>query len=146
MPLLATTQSKFILSKRFPMKTTLLGVLMVALMTIPSVSRAADISELTGTWSGSWLPKGGVVDAVTVEIRQEDGKLTGRFRTPQEMTFTTATFDSKTGDVVLEAKDSKSGKNYKINGKLNKLEIKGTLTAGETMGDVLLIKWTYVPR
>lgn len=128
------------------MKTTLLGVLVVALMTIPSVSRAADVTELAGTWSGSWLPKGGVVDAVTVEIRQEDGKLTGRFRTPQEMPFSTATFDAKTGAVVLEATDTKSGKRYKINGKLDKLEIKGTLAAGDTTGDVLLIKWTYVPR
>jgi hypothetical protein len=130
----------------FSMKTTLLGFLVVALTMIPTLSHAADVSELNGTWSGSWLPKGGVVDAVTVEIRQEDGKLTGRFRTPQEMTFSTATFDSKTGNVVLEATDSKSGKHYKINGKLDKLEIKGTLAAGETTGDVLLIKWTYVPR
>lgn len=127
------------------MKKTLLGVLVLLVMAIPSMSHAADVAELTGTWSGSWLPKGGVVDAVTVEIRQENGKLTGRFRTPQEMAFTTSTFDSKTGDVVLEAAD-KTGKHYRINGKLNKLEIKGTLTAGETMGDVLLIKWTYVPR
>jgi hypothetical protein len=128
------------------MKTTLLGVFVLALMMIPSLSRAADATELNGTWSGSWLPKGGVVDAVTVEIRHEDGKLTGKFRTPQEMTFTIATFNAKTGDVVLEATDAKSGKRYKINGKLDKLEIKGTLAAGETAGDLLLIKWTYVPR
>ena len=32
-----------------------------------------------------------------------------------------------------------------INGNLV-FEIKGTLAAGETMGDLLLIKWTYVPR
>ena len=128
------------------MKTTLLGVVVLALMMIPAVSRGADVTELHGTWSGSWLPKGGVVDAVTVEIRQEDGKLTGRFRTPEEMTFSTATFNAKAGDVVLEATDAKSGKRYKINGKLNKLEIKGTLTAGETTGEILLIKWTYVPR
>jgi hypothetical protein len=128
------------------MKTTLLGILAMALMIVPSISRAADVTELHGTWSGSWLPKGGVVDAVTVEIRQEDGKLTGRFRTPQEMTFSTATFNAKTNDVVLEATDAKSGKRFKIDGKLNKLEIKGMLTAGDTTGEILLIKWTYVPR
>jgi hypothetical protein len=128
------------------MRTLIMGSLVVALMMIPAISRGADVAELNGTWSGSWLPKGGVVDAVTVEIRSEDGKLTGKFRTPQEMPFTTASFDAKTGNVAFEATDAKSGKRYKIGGKLNKLEIKGTLAAGETTGDLLLIKWTYVPR
>lgn len=87
------------------------------------------------------------MDAVTVEMRQqEDGKLTGRFRTPQEMTFSAATFDSKTGAVVFEATDAKSGKRYRIDARRNKFEIKGTLSVGETTGDLLLIKWTYVPR
>src|SRR5436190_15475235 len=124
------------------MKTALalLGILTATLLL------AADTGELVGTWSGSWLPKGGVVDAVTVEIHEENGKLTGRFRTPQEMEFSTATFNSKTGDVVLAATDAKSGKAYRIDGKLNKFEIKGTLTAGDTLGDLLLIKWTYVPH
>lgn len=128
------------------MKTTFLSFLTVALLMIPAISHAAGAEELVGTWSGSWQPKGGVIDAVTVEIREENGKLAGRFRTPQEITFSTATFDSKTGGVVLEATDAKSGKRYKIDARLNKLEIKGTLAAGETTGDLLLIKWTYVPR
>jgi hypothetical protein len=128
------------------MRRTLLGFVVVALMMTASISRAADVTELNGTWSGSWLPKGGVIDAVTVEIRHEDGKLTGRFRTPEEMAFTVAKFDPKTNAVAFEATDAKSGKHYKIDGKLNKLEIKGTLMAGETTGELLLIKWTYVPR
>jgi hypothetical protein len=105
-----------------------------------------DIQDVVGTFSGSWTPKGGVMDAVTVEIRQEEGKLVGRFRSPMEMPFTTASFDIKTGAVKLAATDSKSGKVYKLDGTLKGFEIKGTLTAGDTVGDLLLIKWTYVPR
>jgi len=122
----------------------LLAFAMVCLA--PCLSFAADISDLTGTWSGNWQPKGGVIDAVTVEIRLDNGKLAGAFRTPARVDFSRAEFDSKTGAVRLESTDPKSNKLYKVDGKLNGLEIKGTLTAGDQVGDMLLIKWTYVPR
>lgn len=117
------------------------GVLM-----LPLVGTAADTTDVTGTWSGNWTPKGGVMDAVTVEFRLENGKLAGRFRTPVPMDFTRVSFDAKTGAVSAEATDAKSGKRYKLDGKRTGNDIKGTLTAGEITGDVLLIKWTYVPR
>jgi hypothetical protein len=44
------------------------------------------------------------------------------------------------------ATDPKTGKVYQIDGRLSGNEIKGTVTAGDVKGDVLLIKWTYVPR
>ncbi len=116
------------------------------LLVMPYSLSASTVEELKGTWSGNWQPEGGVIDAVTVEIHEENGKLTGRFRTPVPMDYSKAEFDSKTNAVTLEAKDPKSGKLYKIQGKLNGLEIKGTLSAGETSGSMLLIKWTYVPR
>jgi len=116
------------------------------LVVLPLTCLSIDLETLKGTWSGSWTPKGGVIDAVTVEFHEENGKLVGSFRTPVPMNYSKAEYDSKTGKVTLEATDPKSGKLYKVDGKLNNFEIKGTLTAGDVTGDVLLIKWTYVPR
>ena len=126
------------------MKSTLL--VMAAVMILPLVSAAADITDVTGTWSGNWTPKGGVLDALTIEIRMENGKLAGKFRTPVPMDLTTISFNAKSGDVTLEATDPKSNKRYKLDGKLTGNDIKGTLVAGDVSGDVLLIKWTYIPR
>ena len=128
------------------MRATFLTCLIAAVLVMPCVSSAADIADVTGTWSGNWTPKGGVPDAVTVEIRQEGGKLAGRFRTPLPMDFSRVSFDLKTGAVSLEATDTKSAKTYKLDGKLSGTDIKGTLVAGNVTGDVLLIKWTYIPR
>jgi hypothetical protein len=86
------------------------------------------------------------MDAMTIEIRLESGKLAGRFRTPVPMDFTRISFDPKTGTISLEAMDPKASKRYKLDGKLVGNDIKGTLVAGDVIGDVLLIKWTYIPR
>ena len=128
------------------MRRSVLSLVIALFLGIPGVCSAADINDIAGTWSGNWTPKGGIIDAVTVEIRVESGKLVGRFRTPVAMDFTRATFDPKTGVVVLEANDAKAGRAYKVDGKLSGNDIKGTLTAGTTAGEVLLIKWTYIPR
>jgi hypothetical protein len=113
---------------------------------IPSMGFAADINDITGTWSGNWTPKGGVLDAMTIEARVENGKIVGRFRTPVPMDFTRASYDPKTGVVSIEATDSKAGKTYKLDARLAGSDIKGTIVVGGVTGDVLLIKWTYVPR
>lgn len=122
--------------------SSILGVILLA----PHIGMAADINDIAGTWSGNWTPKGGVLDAVTVEIRVENGKVVGKFRTPVPMDFTRATFNPATGVVAIEATDTKANKLYKLDGKLTGNDIKGTLVAGGTPGDILLIKWTYVPR
>jgi hypothetical protein len=119
------------------------------MFTGPSLAANADTiqDQLNGTWSGSWVPESGVRDAMTIELRHdESGKLTGRFVTPVPMDFTKATFNSKTRMLLLEAADPKSGKQYKLNAKVEGTEAKGTLAAGSTSGQVHLIKWTYVPR
>jgi hypothetical protein len=108
---------------------------------------AAETVELSGTWSGNWVTQGGVWNAVTVQFAQQDsGKLTGKFLTPAPMEFKKVTFDPKTGKILLEAVDEASGKNYKLDAKFQGTELKGTLTANEMTGELLLIKWTYVPR
>src|SRR5687768_9066324 len=89
---------------------------------------AAETVEVSGTWSGTWTPQGGVRDAVTVQLRQEsDGNLTGKFLTPIRVDFKKASFNPKTGTLTLEAIDESSGKHYKLDGKLQGTEFKGTL-------------------
>ena len=62
------------------------------------------------------------------------------------MNFAKATFNSKTGLISLEAMDAASGKQYKLNGKVEGTEIKGAVTVDKLAGQIHLIKWTYVPR
>jgi hypothetical protein len=107
---------------------------------------AAETVEITGTWSGNWVTQG-IWNAVTVQfVQQDSGKLTGKFLTPVPMDFKKITYDPKTGKILLEAVDETSGKNYKLDGKFQGTELKGTLAANEMAGELLLIKWTYVPR
>ncbi|HET9218353.1 MAG TPA: hypothetical protein VFR18_15315 [Terriglobia bacterium] len=131
------------------MKTTLLPFVFSTVMLLaPSLAANPDAiqEQLKGTWSGGWIPEGGVRDAMTIELRfEESGKLTGRFVTPVSMNFTRATFNAKTRALLLEAADATSGKQYKLNGKVEGTEIKGTVAADNQGGQVHLIKWTYVP-
>ena len=128
------------------MKPSVLSFAIAFALIIPGVCSAADINDIAGTWSGNWTPKGGIIDAATVEVRVESGKIVGKFRTPVAMDFTRASFDPKTGVVLFEATDAKAGKTYKLEGKLSGNDIRGTMTVGTTTGEVLLIKWTYIPR
>ena len=130
------------------MKTTVTFFAIFAAMLF-AASLAADTihDQLNGTWSGSWIPQGGIRDAMTIELKHdESGKLTGRFVTPTSMNFTKATFNSKTRLLSLEAMDPTSGKQYRLTAKVEGTEIKGTVAAGNENGQIDLIKWTYVPR
>ncbi|HTG73057.1 MAG TPA: hypothetical protein VMB70_04775 [Terriglobia bacterium] len=129
------------------MRSTVLSFVIASVLLLPVVCAAADINDIAGTWSGNWTPKGGILDAVTIEVRVEGGKVTGKFRTPSAMDFTKATFNPATGIVAIEATDAKAaGKLYKLDGKVTGNDLKGTLVVGGTPGDLLLIKWTYIPR
>ena len=127
------------------MKATL-SVLVILAMFV-SWPAIAETVEVSGTWSGNWVTQGGEWNAVTVQfVQQDSGKLTGKFLTPIQMEIKKLTYDAKTGKILLEAVDAASGKNYKLDAKFQGTELKGTLTANEVTGEVLLIKWTYVPR
>src|SRR5262245_54727480 len=112
------------------MRSAILCFVIAALLLTPTAGWAADINDIVGTFSGNWTPKGGVLDAFTLEFRLEGGKLTGKFRTPVAMDFTKATFDPKTGAVSVEATDAKASKAYKLDGKLTGNDIKGTMVVG----------------
>jgi hypothetical protein len=126
------------------MKRSILVFLFLASI---QVAAAQEDSVLNGTWSGSWVPKGGVRDSVTVELRQESGgKLVAKFLSPVPMDLNKTSFNAKTGMLLLEGVDAKSGKAYKLNAKVQGTELKGTLDMGDVSGELHLIKWTYVPR
>jgi hypothetical protein len=129
------------------MKATVLGFgISAAILFATSLSADTMLERLNGTWSGSWIPAGGVRDAMTIEIKHDDsGKLTGRFVSPVSMNFTKAVFDSRTHSLLLEGTDAASGKQYRISAKVEGTEIKGTATVGNDSGSIDLIKWTYVP-
>ena len=127
-------------------RAMLSGIVLVVLTGLMQ-SVDAQSSAINGTWSGNWTPKGGVPDAITIEVRQDDaGKVTGKFLNPAPMEFSKATFSAKTGMMLVEATDQKSGKHYKLEGKIEGTELKGTLGAGEASGELRLIKWTFFGR
>jgi hypothetical protein len=127
------------------MKTVLFAFITLVLLLATAV--AQDAAAINGTWSGNWTPKGGVPDAVTVELRRDTaGNLTGKFLTPAAIDFRKAYFNPVTGIVTFEATDEKSGKHYKLEGKLKGTELIGTLGVDDTAGEVRLIKWTFFGR
>ena len=128
------------------MKSTLLAFFLIGIVMVATLAAQAP-PEIAGTWSGNWTPKGGVQDAVTIEIKQDTpAKLTGKFLTPAPMEFSKVAFNRTTAALTAEAFDEKSGKSYKLDGKVKGTELKGTLTVNRTPGDLLLIKWTYFGR
>src|SRR5436190_22467965 len=104
---------------------------MAAVLAAPVVA-ADSLSTLDGTWSGDWMIKGGVPDAVTVQLSVSDaGKLTGKFLSPTTMECTTSSYAAKTRQLVLEATDDKTNTHYKLVGKVSGTEIIGTIESGE---------------
>jgi hypothetical protein len=126
--------------------TVMVFAISAAILLATSLSADTMQDQLNGTWSGTWIPSGGVRDAMTIEIKHDDGgKLTGRFVSPVSMNFVMAAFDTRTHSLLLEGTDTASGKQYKVTAKVEGTEIKGTVTAGNETGSIDLIKWTYVP-
>ena len=110
-------------------------------------SAGAQAPSINGTWSGNWMPKGGVPDAVTIELRLDNsGILTGKFLNPVQAEFSKATFSPKTGLIAAEATDQKSGKHYNLEGEIKDTELQGILSAGDVSGELRLIKWTFFGR
>ncbi|HLH31121.1 MAG TPA: hypothetical protein VKY31_07955 [Terriglobia bacterium] len=123
--------------------TFLVFALVAATLLAPSVAADTD-SQVVGTWSGNWTPKGGVPDAITIELKQESfGKITGKFLTPSPLDFSNVSFNAHTHVFSAEATDKNSGKHYKLDGKVEGTELKGTLDVNDVSGNVMLIKWTY---
>ncbi len=122
-------------------------LLSLSLLSLTVVANTEKLeAQLAGTWSGGWVPEGGIRDAMTIELkRDESGKWTGRFVTPSPVPFNKVTFNSKTRTLNLEALDPTSGKSYTLSAKVEGNEINGSFAIDKQSGKVNLIKWTYVP-
>ena len=119
-------------------------ILMIAALVIPAVANDTLQQQLTGTWSGGWVPENGTHDSMTIELRYDDrGTLQGRFVTPVAVDFTKATFNAKTK--MLSAEALNSGKKYALSATLDGTEIRGTLNYDNQAGAIHLIKWTFQP-
>src|SRR5689334_1747603 len=114
----------------------LLFLLSVALLPASFLANTDKFPEqLVGTWSGGWMPEGGIRDAMTIELkRDENGKLNGSFVTPSPFKFNKTAFNSKTRTLTVEAFDEKSGKAYTLNAKVEGNEINGSLNVGQQSG------------
>jgi hypothetical protein len=125
----------------------LILLMCVSLLPTSFLANADKLEEkLVGTWSGGWMPEGGIRDAMTIELkRDEDGKLNGRFVTPSPLNFSKMAFNSKTKTLTVEAFDEKSGKEYTLSAKVEGNEINGSLAVDKQSGKLNLIKWTYIP-
>ena len=127
-------------------RIVIIPAIFAAMLVASQLSADTVADQLNGTWSGTWIPAGGVRDAMTIEIKHDDaGKLTGRFVTPVAVNFEKAAFDSKTHALSLEGTDFITGKQYKLNATVEGTEIKGTVVAGDESGSIDLIKWTFFP-
>src|SRR4051812_18974326 len=109
-------------------------IVVVLLFVVAPVS--AKVGGLTGKWSGYWIPKGGSRQTVAIEFSDNSGK--GRFTAPEAMEFTTSELDTDSGSVTLEAKDSKSGTKYRIEGSIDNNELSGLMTVGDTTGELFV--------
>ena len=125
-------------------KVLLVLVTSMLLPAFGAAAAAAGVHEIVGTWSGNWMPKGGSLDAVTVELKEDKaGKLTGKFLTPTPMDFSEASFNPSTKAIMFEATNAKTGKLYRVEGKIKGTELTGTLMGNDMTGEVRLIKWTF---
>jgi len=124
-------------------RISFVAVFVFALAAIPAQAQS---SELRGTWSGSWIPEGGIRDAMTVRFERIDDHLSGEIINPENLELADLSFNSDTGEVMAEAVSQEVGP-VKIEARIeDETRLNGTFTYGGTVAEMRLTKWTYVPR
>jgi len=111
---------------------------------VPAVAAVVTLDSVKGTWSCSWTPASTTAqDSVTIELKVDSGRLTGRFVSPTPAEFTKATLTPQTGVLTIEAVDEKAGKHYKLDGKIQGNRVSGTFNTDGKTGPFELVKWTF---
>lgn len=119
---------------------------MFLLLTLSAIPARAQSDAIEGTWSGHWVPDGGVRDAVTVRFSVDGSKVTGEIVNPENIAFDSVSFDGSDLSLVAEAKGGQNG-NIRIEARIEEeTRLNGKLMYGATSGEMKLTKWTYVPR
>ena len=123
------------------MKMRILGVACFALVATFAV---AQMDPLSGTWTGDWGPSARDRNEVTVELKWDDGKLTGVVNPgPNAVELMSASFDPETGVVKMEAEapGRRGGTlHYMIEGKLEGNTMTGTWNHDDRNGDFKITK------
>ena len=109
-------------------KITFLAVLSLCFVFVASFA-AAQSDPLSGTWTGDWGPTPTHRNPVTMELRWSGSMLTGAVNPEAEnIILTSASFDSATGMVTMEAEAPHRGEtyHYTIEGRLEGNTMTGT--------------------
>jgi len=123
-----------------------LVVICLLILIAGAIPAWAQNDALRGTWSGHWAPGGTGRDAVTVRFSIVDGQLTGEIVNPENLDFSSLSFDASSLSVTAEATGGEDGP-YRIEARIDdETRLNGTLSSGTTSGEMRLTKWTYVPR
>ena len=103
----------------------------------------AQSDPLSGTWSGDWGPTATHRNQVTVQLCWNGSELTGIVNPDTDaIALTMASFDSETGELVLEAEAAYHGAmtRYSMAGKLEGNTMMGSWKHDNTDGDFKLTK------
>jgi hypothetical protein len=121
-----------------------------AVVALASTAFAQEGHPLVGTWYGDWGSSPQQRHDVTVVMTWDGKKIDGTIDPgPDAVPFKTATLDSSTWTVHIEAeraaKDKSAAVRYVIDGKLSNLgsynrTLSGTWTQGESKGDFKLAR------
>ncbi len=123
---------------------------MCAVVALASTAFAQEGHPLVGTWYGDWGSSPQQRHDVTVVMTWDGKKIDGTIDPgPDAVPFKTATLDSSTWTIHIEAeraaKDKSAAVRYVIDGKLSNLgsynrTLSGTWTQGESKGDFKLAR------
>jgi hypothetical protein len=124
--------------------------LLCAVVALASTAFAQEGHPLVGTWYGDWGSSPQQRHDVTVVMTWDGKKIDGTIDPgPDAVPFKTATLDSSTWTIHIEAeraaKDKSAAVRYVIDGKLSNLgsynrTLSGTWTQGESKGDFKLAR------
>jgi hypothetical protein len=81
------------------------------------------------------LPDGGSRENLAVEFTGPRGE-SGRFTAPAALEFAGATLDAEANTIAIEG--TAAGKVYRLNGFIDKTEIRGSMKVGDTDGEIYL--------
>ena len=122
------------------MKIKILGVVC---FTLVATLAMAQMDPLSGTWTGDWGPSARDRNDVTVELKWDDGKLSGVVNPgPNAVELMNASFDADTGMVKMEAEAPGRGGtyHYMIEGKVEGNTMTGSWNHDNRTGDFTITK------
>src|SRR5947208_833029 len=113
------------------------GLLLMFLLSCihPAIAQQS-ADPLTGTWKGDWGPSATDRNTVTLELKWDGKTLTGVVNPgPDAISIESASFDSKTMKIHLEANLARRNLRYTVDGTVEKDKMSGTWNHPRRGGD-----------